>query len=142
MEHRLFVPGVCVKTVITEDRTSCGSIKEYCSIYRHTNLGREALKSKNALFPWYTIVEVGEAYTSKTCEECGTLHQKLGGNKVLNALSAITLPTETYTRPRTSCCVTLPGRNYSLRARTESWLRDLAPLSIAQVGCMPREVRG
>ena len=82
MEHRLFVPGVCVKTVITEDRTSCGSIKEYCSIYRHTNLGREALKSKNALFPWYTIVEVGEAYTSKTCEECGTLHQKLGGNKV------------------------------------------------------------
>ena len=24
---------------------------------------------------------VDEAYTSKTCEECGYLHQKLGGNK-------------------------------------------------------------
>jgi putative transposase len=43
---------------------------------------REALKNKSALFPWCKIVEVGEAYTSKTCEECGTLHQKLGGNKI------------------------------------------------------------
>ena len=43
---------------------------------------REALKNKAALFPWCTVVEVGEAYTSKTCEECGTLHQKLGSNKV------------------------------------------------------------
>jgi transposase len=43
---------------------------------------REALIAKAALFPWCTIVEVGEAYTSKTCEECGALHQKLGSNKV------------------------------------------------------------
>ena len=43
---------------------------------------RKSLKSKAALFPWCTIVEVGEAYTSKTCEVCGTLPNKLGGSKV------------------------------------------------------------
>ncbi len=42
---------------------------------------REALKSKAVLFPWCKIVEVDEAYTSKTCEECGTLNQKLGSSK-------------------------------------------------------------
>ena len=42
---------------------------------------REAMKAKSELFPWCRIVEVGEAYTSKTCEECGHLHQKLGGSK-------------------------------------------------------------
>ena len=42
---------------------------------------REALKAKAALFPWCKVVEVGEAYTSKTCEECGVLHQKLSGKK-------------------------------------------------------------
>jgi putative transposase len=45
---------------------------------------REALKSKAALFPWCAIVEVNEAYTSKTCEECGTLNHKLGGSKVFS----------------------------------------------------------
>lgn len=43
---------------------------------------REALKTKAALFPWCKVVEVDEAYTSKTCEECGTINSKLGGNKV------------------------------------------------------------
>ena len=43
---------------------------------------REALKSKVTLFPWCTIVEVGEAYTSQTCEECGFLNKKLGSKKV------------------------------------------------------------
>lgn len=43
---------------------------------------REALKAKAAFFPWCKIIEVGEAYTSKTCEECGHLHQTLGSSKV------------------------------------------------------------
>ena len=43
---------------------------------------REALKSKAALFPWCMIFEVGEAYTSQTCEECGFLNKKLGKKKV------------------------------------------------------------
>lgn len=43
---------------------------------------REALKAKTEMFPWVQVVEVDEAYTSKTCEECGHLHQKLGRSKV------------------------------------------------------------
>ncbi len=43
---------------------------------------REALKAKSELFPWCKVVEVGEAYTSKTCDECGVLNQTLGSNKV------------------------------------------------------------
>jgi len=48
---------------------------------------REALKAKAELCPWVTVVEVGEAYTSKTCEECGHLHQSLGGNKMFQCPS-------------------------------------------------------
>lgn len=42
---------------------------------------RQALKEKAELFPWVKVVVVDEAYTSKTCEECGHIHRKLGGNK-------------------------------------------------------------
>jgi putative transposase len=48
---------------------------------------REALKSKAELHPWCTVVEVDEAYTSKTCEECGHLHQKLRSSKVFHCPS-------------------------------------------------------
>ncbi len=36
---------------------------------------RESLKAKAALFPWCNVIEVNEAYTSKTCEECGHIHK-------------------------------------------------------------------
>ena len=42
---------------------------------------RAMLKSKAELFPWVTIVECDEAYTSKTCGLCGHIHEKLGSNK-------------------------------------------------------------
>ena len=48
---------------------------------------REALKSKAELYPWCRVVEVGEAYTSKTCEECGDIHHKLGTSKVFKCPS-------------------------------------------------------
>ncbi len=42
---------------------------------------RQRLKEKAELFPWCTVIECDEAYTSKTCGACGKLHQKLGPNK-------------------------------------------------------------
>jgi len=45
------------------------------------------LKVKAELFPWVKVVEVGEAYTFKTCEECGHIHQILGGNKTFRCPS-------------------------------------------------------
>jgi putative transposase len=48
---------------------------------------RNTLKSKAELHPWCRIVEVGEAYTSKTCEECGNIHKKLGSSKVFKCPS-------------------------------------------------------
>ena len=42
---------------------------------------REALKAKAELFPWVRVVEVNEAYTSMTCEECGVLNHQLSGSK-------------------------------------------------------------
>ncbi len=34
-----------------------------------------------ALFPWCIIIVCNEAYTSKTCGQCGSLHNKLGSSK-------------------------------------------------------------
>jgi putative transposase len=42
---------------------------------------RELLKAKAELFPWVKVVECDEAYTSKTCGNCGELHHTLGGAK-------------------------------------------------------------
>ncbi|MCP3665417.1 MAG: transposase [Gammaproteobacteria bacterium] len=55
------------------------TVRQMCS-WSHFAF-RQALKAKAETCPWVTVVEVDEAYTSKTCEECGHLHQKLGGNK-------------------------------------------------------------
>lgn len=43
---------------------------------------KESLKQKAELYPWVTVIEVGEAYTSKTCSECGEIHWNLGKSKV------------------------------------------------------------
>jgi len=43
---------------------------------------RQTLKAKAELFPWVTVVECDEAYTSKTCPNCGKLNGKLGGKEV------------------------------------------------------------
>ncbi len=48
---------------------------------RTKTVRRETLKSRAALFPWCKVVEVDEMYTSKTCEESGTINSKLGENK-------------------------------------------------------------
>ena len=43
---------------------------------------RTLLKNKAELYPWVTVVECDEHYTSKTCGCCGEINDKLGGNKV------------------------------------------------------------
>lgn len=42
---------------------------------------RAMLKDKAELFPWVTVLECDEPYTSKTCGQCGAIHHKLGGSK-------------------------------------------------------------
>ena len=42
---------------------------------------REFLKSKAQLSLGVSVIEVNEAYTSKTCGKCGELHEKLGKSK-------------------------------------------------------------
>ncbi len=44
---------------------------------------RQRLLSKAELFPWCTVIVCNEAYTSKTCGQCGSLHNKLGSSKTL-----------------------------------------------------------
>lgn len=43
---------------------------------------QQRLIAKVREYPWCRVEIVSEAYTSKTCGCCGTLHHKLGGNKV------------------------------------------------------------
>jgi putative transposase len=43
---------------------------------------RQTLKAKAELFPWVTVVECDEAYTSKTCGRCGRVNAQLGGKEV------------------------------------------------------------
>lgn len=43
---------------------------------------RELLKAKAELFPWVTVVECDEIYTSKTCGCCGKINENLGSSKV------------------------------------------------------------
>ena len=50
------------------------------------------LKSKDELFLGVIVVEVSEAWTSKTCDECGRIHRNLGSNKVLKCPSCDTSP--------------------------------------------------
>lgn len=48
---------------------------------------RAMLKDKAELFPWVTIVECDEAYTSKTCGRCGVIHTTLGSAKTFRCKS-------------------------------------------------------
>eukprot|EP00053_Salpingoeca_punica_P019093 m.191174 g.191174 ORF g.191174 m.191174 type:complete len:335 (+) comp17565_c1_seq49:1753-2757(+) len=42
---------------------------------------RQKLLAKAELYPWVTIIECTEEWTSKTCGGCGKIHSNLGGNK-------------------------------------------------------------
>ncbi len=55
------------------------SVRMMCTWYHYAF--RELIKAKAALFPWCSVIEVNEAYTSKTCEECGHIHKELVFNK-------------------------------------------------------------
>jgi len=43
---------------------------------------RQTLLSKSREYPWVEVIVVDEAFTSKTCGQCGELHQTLGVSKV------------------------------------------------------------
>ena len=45
---------------------------------------RQTLINKAASYPWCKVIVCDEAYTSKTCGNCGSLNHKLGGKKVFN----------------------------------------------------------
>lgn len=42
---------------------------------------RQRLIDKTREYPWCKVIICDEAYTSKTCGNCGFIHQKLGSNK-------------------------------------------------------------
>lgn len=42
---------------------------------------RKMLMEKSELFPWVTVVECDEIYTSKTCGHCGDINKNLGSAK-------------------------------------------------------------
>ena len=48
---------------------------------------RDRLIGMSRRYPGCHIVQLSEAYTSKTCRSCGFLHNKLGGNKVFKCPS-------------------------------------------------------
>ena len=48
---------------------------------------REMLKTKAQLYPGTKVVVCDEAYTSKTCGQCGSIHTTLGGSKTFKCKS-------------------------------------------------------
>ena len=48
---------------------------------------QQLLKQKTQLYPWCKLIICDEAYTSKTCGQCGIIHSKLGGNKLFKCPS-------------------------------------------------------
>jgi putative transposase len=48
---------------------------------------REMLKTKAQLYPGTKVVVCDEAYTSKTCGQCGHIHPTLGGSKIFKCKS-------------------------------------------------------
>lgn len=48
---------------------------------------RQRLLLKAREYPWCNIIETTEEYTSKTCGNCGTIKDNLGGNKIFNCSS-------------------------------------------------------
>jgi len=47
---------------------------------------QEHLKHKVREFPWCRLVLGSEAYTSKTCSDCGSIHHKMNGDKEFKCL--------------------------------------------------------
>lgn len=62
-----------------ERKLRCKTVRQMCT-WSHYSF-RQRLLDKAALHPWCKVVICDEAYTSKTCGQCGAIHQKLGGNK-------------------------------------------------------------
>lgn len=50
--------------------------------WSHYRFRQHHLLHKAREFPWCRVVLVSEAYTSKTCSECGNIKRNLGSNKV------------------------------------------------------------
>lgn len=73
---------------------------------------RQRLLDKAQLHPWCKVSICDEAYTSKTCGQCGALHQKLGGNKTFCCPAADCGDRADRDGPplrATFCCATSPS---------------------------------
>jgi hypothetical protein len=80
------------------------------------------LLDKTREFPWCRVVICDEHYTSKTCSECGELHDKLGGSK-------------TFHCPQERCGAVMDrdhngARNILLRFLTLNHAGDPAPTNV------------
>ena len=70
----------------------------------------ERLIEKTREYRQCMMIVCDEAYTSKTCSECGQMHCELGLSKVfLSALAAAKYQIATLTRPEIFFCVNLLG---------------------------------
>ncbi len=57
---------------------------------------RQRLLAKQREYPQFQVIVCDEAYTSKTCGQCGELHHKLGGGKIFRCPN----PTCGFVSPR------------------------------------------
>ena len=78
----ILIPEFNVKGMIRkrDRKLRTKTVRQMCcwSHYRF----RQTLLQKAECFPNVDVVVVNEAYTSKTCDECGFINRKLGGSKV------------------------------------------------------------
>ena len=70
------------KWLYEDNDESTQDCKEYVT-WSHYRF-RQRLLNKSREYPWCSIIICDEAYTSKTCGECGFIHNKLGGSKVFD----------------------------------------------------------
>ncbi len=72
------------KRTLEEDKSKGSVVKpfwnESSKTWSHYTF-REMLKTKAELYEGVNVVTCDEAYTSKTCGQCGWIHAKLGGSK-------------------------------------------------------------
>jgi len=84
---------------------------------------RDRLLAMSRRYPGCHVVQLSEAWTSKTCRGCGHLHHKLGGNHVFRCPSC----SLTYSRDEGGACNILLRHATMLHDGKEDFLQHLLP---------------